>query len=187
MRPHEDAGWVAEFEHADDLVRALERLEETRLRNIEIFTPYDVHEAHVKVDALARRPRSIPRVAAAAAIAGAASAYLLQWWISAEAYPLDVGGRPDHAPLAFTPASFEGAVLLAALTTFGWLLARCGLVRLWRPLFDVGGFDRVSRDRFWLLVRERDPHFDETGTADVLKSLGPLRVIRSPMPTREVA
>ena len=45
---------------------------------------------------------------------------------------------------------------------FVGLLVLCGLPRPWRPLFEVDGFERVTRDRFFLVAKGRDPTRIET-------------------------
>src|SRR5580692_2887232 len=61
--------------------------------------------------------------------------------------------------VAVIPITFETTVLFSALAGFFATLALCGLPRLWHPLAEVPGSERVTIDRFWLGVDSSDPLF----------------------------
>lgn len=140
---------AAELASEDDLVNAIVELRRRGYRRMDAHTPFPSHRVLEALE-LARSP--IPRLTLAGALIGGTGGYLLMWWTQAVDYPLDIGGRPDHAVPAFVPITFESAVLLGALFTFVGFLWMSGLPRLWKPLFEVEGFERASRDRFWLVV-----------------------------------
>jgi len=166
------SGILAEFDSADALARAYERLAASGYRRLTSWTPYAVRSV------LRAEPRSpVPRWMLVGGLLGGAFGYLVQWWCNAVDYPIDVGGRPLHSAPAFIPITFESAVLAASLTGFFALLARCGLPRLSHPLFAIDDFDRVAIDRFWMGVDDADPRFDE-GVAGELERLGALRCTR---------
>jgi hypothetical protein len=112
-----------------------------------------------------------------AALAGGGGAYLLQWWINVFAHPLDVGGRPDHAAPAFVPITFEMAVLIGAASAVIAAVVLGGMPRLWDPVFEVDGFERATRDRFWLAVADGDPALDHDRDTAALEAAGALRVV----------
>jgi hypothetical protein len=166
-------GLVAEFETVDKLVRATVELRRHGYRQLHAFTPYPVRAVEKAIGLGRSRIAWFVFPCAMAAVLGA---YLLQWWTSAVDYPLNVGGRPAHAPPAFVPVTFEMGVLFAALSAVLLLAAFSRLTTLWQPVFDVPGFERASIDRFFLAVSRADPAFDREATRHRLTLLGALRV-----------
>jgi hypothetical protein len=154
---------MAEFGDAEQLARAIGELSHGGFTQLEAYTPYSTE---VVREALGRSRSRLSWLVGAAGIVGASGAYLLQWYLVAYLYPLNVGGRPPHMPLAFVPITFEMGVLAAAFTAFFGVLVGGKLVRLWHPVFEVEGFESASIDRFWLRVRV----FDQPGEREHLES-----------------
>ena len=164
---------LAEYDTPEALLAAARRMRELGYHRLEAYTPYPVSGAE---DALGLRPSRLPYIALGAGLTGASGAYLLQWWMTTISYPLNVGGRPPHNPLAFVPITFEMAVLFAAFASFITVLVKADLPRLWHPVHEVPGFERASIDRFWLSVDGRDHNFERARTAAELAETGSLRV-----------
>ncbi len=163
---------MAEFDSADALARAYERLRRVGYTRLRSWTPYPVRSV---VDQAPESP--VPWMMLCGGLTGGALGYLVQWWCNAYNFPINVGGRPLNSAPAFIPITFESAVLAASLTGFFAMLSLCGLPRLGHPVFEVEGFDRASVDRFWVGIDDSDPRFDET-VMDELSSLGALRCER---------
>ena len=172
MRSTPDA-ILAEFDGVAPVLAAIERLQAQGITGIDVYTPYPVAAIE---RALSIRRSRIPFAAFGAAVLGGGAAYLLQYWTAARDYVLDVGGRPPHMVPAFIPITFEMAVLSCAFTAFVAVFVRAGLPRLWHPLFEVDGFDRVSVDRFFLALDRRQP-VTSAEIAQVLLEAGALRVV----------
>jgi len=86
--------------------------------------------------------------------AGAGLMLLFQYWTSAVAWPINVGGKPFDSLPAFVPITFELAILLGGLGSVAALLWRCRLYPGRRAVLpDV----RVVDDHFVLLAQSRDP------------------------------
>ena len=165
---------LAEFDSpraALDAARGLRTLGYTAL---DLHSPYPLAGA---AEALGLPRSRLPIAVLAAAVVGGAGAYFMQWWMNAVDYPLAVGGRPAHFPLAFVPVSFELLVLAAAFAAVGTFFALAGLPRLWHQVFEAPGFDRASIDRFWLSVEGHDPRFDPERTSAELTRRGALAVV----------
>ena len=111
---------------------------------------------------------------AAVALFGASAAYALEWYTTAHLYPLDVGGRPPHMPLAYVPITFEMGVLAASATAFVAVLVLGKLVKLWDPVFEVPDFGTASVDHFWLRVDD-DGSLDPEAVRDAVCHLEPRR------------
>ncbi|HEY8943403.1 MAG TPA: DUF3341 domain-containing protein [Polyangiaceae bacterium] len=164
---------LAEFDSAERLAAAVRSLRERGYEHLEAHTPYSTEEVR---RALGTTRSRLPRVIFLAGVFGAGGAYFLQWLTVAYLYPLDVGGRPPHFPLAFVPITFEMGVLLAAFTAFFGTLFAGRLLKLWDPVFEVEGFESASIDRFWLRVDRADEELDRSALHSALSELGALRV-----------
>jgi hypothetical protein len=168
-------GVMAEFRSAHELLRAVARLREIGLRKLDAYTPYPIRE----LEPLLEIKRSfIPKVVLGMALLGASSAYLLQWWCAAVAYPLNVGSRPLHSGPAFIPITFETGILFAALTSFVLPLGLAGLHRLHHPVFEVDGFESVSVDGYWVAIASDDPELDRARAELELQGLGAKRIVQ---------
>jgi hypothetical protein len=151
---------LAEFPTEAQLAAAIRELRELGHRRLEAYLPFPSHE----VEAALARPRSrLPIAVFVAGIGGAAGAYGLQWLVNAYLYPLVVGARPPHFPLAFVIITFEMGVLFAALTAILSVLVGARLMRLWHPSFDVEGIESATGWKFWLEVtpQSSDADIDE--------------------------
>jgi len=166
--------YLAEFATADELRDALRALRAKGYTRLESYSPYPIPDA---APPGLRRSR-LPLVVFAAGVAGAVVSYAVQWYANAYSYPLDIGGRPAHAVPAFLVPTFEGTILAAALAAFVGVLVALRLPRLWKPVFEIDGFERATIDRFWLAVDDRDRRGSEELTPRELSALGPLRVVR---------
>ncbi len=56
------------------------------------------------------------------------------------------------------------------------MLAANGLPRLHHPIFEVPGFERASRDRFFLCIEADDPRFNAGEISSFFASLDAVRV-----------
>src|SRR5207247_2888873 len=117
---------LAEFEEAEDLVRAVQALRLLGYRGLETYSPFPVPGVEERIEL--PRPR-LARYVFAGGVLGAVLGYGIQWYADVWDYPQNVGGRPIHAVAAFVPVTFEAAVLCAALVAFFGLLLALGLPR----------------------------------------------------------
>ncbi|WP_437475684.1 DUF3341 domain-containing protein [Sorangium sp. So ce1014] len=166
-------GLLAEFETPEAMLRAITELRSRGYRRLDAFTPYPVHGVD---EALGLRRSPLNWIVLPFALAGAAGGYLVQWYNNAYDYPLNVGGRPQHAAPAFVPITFEMTVLASALAGFVALLVLMRLPELWSPIFDVPGFERATIDRFWIGIDARDPALISPLAERDLTDLGALAV-----------
>jgi hypothetical protein len=164
-------GLLAEFRTADDLLRATRAVYGDGYRAIDAYSPLPVHGL---AEALGFTRTRLPVVVLAGGLTGATLGFLMQVWMSAVDYPIDIGGRPPVSWPSFIVITFEMTVLFAALSAVLGMFALNGLPRPYHPVFHVERFrDHGSRDRFFLAVESRDPRFDPERTRAFLESLGP--------------
>jgi hypothetical protein len=171
-------GLMAEFRDPTAVVAAARAAHAQGYRRLDAYTPYPIEEL---AEALGHHSRGrLPRIVALGGLIGGASGFLLQYWASVHAYPLNVGGRPLNSWPAFIPITFETAVLAAALAAVLGMLALNGLPMPYHPAFNVPEFALASRDRFFLCIEARDPRFDPEATRRFLEGLGPSGVYDVP-------
>ena len=166
-------GLMAEFDDPTAFVAAARLARQQGYRRMDAYSPFPIEELH---EALGLRPTWLPLVVLIGGLVGAAVGYGLQYWTSAVAYPLNVGGRPLHSWPAFIPVTFECAVLAAALSAVLGMLALNGLPMPYHPVFNVPRFALASRNRFFLCIETRDPRFDLEDTRRFLETLTPYEV-----------
>jgi hypothetical protein len=173
MVPTQLYGLLAEFPSAEALVRAARQTREAGYRRFDAYSPMPIEGL---AEAIGFTRTRIPLVVLAGGIIGAAAGYLLQYWVAAIAYPLNVGGRPFNSWPAFIPITFETTVLIAALFGVLGMLALNGLPRPHHPLFAVDRFAHATRDGFFLCIEASDDRFGADATRRFLVESGAVEV-----------
>lgn len=166
-------GLVAEFDSSDALTAAAERLHQAGFRRIEAFSPFEIEPLAETIE----QPRySVPLTCFGAGLLGFGLAMFMQWWAEAFNYPLNVGGRPLASWPAFGPVAFEIAMIFGVGFSFIAFFIVNRFPRLSDPVFSAPGFERASRDGFFLCVEARDPLFNRPLVDDLLRQTGPRNV-----------
>jgi hypothetical protein len=166
-------GLMAEFEDPSDLVAATRQAYAEGYRKMDAYSPLPIEELH---EALGAHHTRLPLIVLLGGIAGFLGGYGLQYWASAIAYPLNIGGKPLHSWPAFIPVTFETTILVAALAAVFGMLALNGLPQPYHPVFNVPRFALASRNRFFLCIEATDPQFDLQTTRAFLETLNPREV-----------
>ena len=164
---------MAEFDDPTALVAATRSAHEKGYRRMDAYSPIPIEELH---EALGSHHTRLPLIVLVGGLFGGIGGYALQYWVSAIAYPINVGGRPFHSWPAFIPVTFECTVLVAALSAVLGMLALNGLPMPYHPVFNVPRFALASRNRFFLCIESTDPKFDIDATRHFLDSLNPREV-----------
>ena len=166
-------GLMAEFDDPTSLVEATERAHHEGYRCMDAYSPFPIEELQ---EAIGAHDTRLPLIVLIGGIAGGLGGYLLQYWASAMAYPINVGGKPFHSWPMFIPITFECTILGAALSAVFGMLALNGLPQPYHPVFNVPRFALASRNRFFLCIEARDKMFDLEDTRAFLETLGPREV-----------
>jgi len=166
-------GLMAEFDSPDSLVAATRRAYQEGYRRLDAYSPFPIEEL---TDALHLHNTRVPLLVLAGGIIGGLSGYGLEYWVSAIAYPLNVGGRPLHSWPAFIPVTFEMTVLFAAFAAVFGMLALNRLPMPYHPVFNAPRFALATRDRFFLCIEAADAKFDIAATRRFLESFSPREV-----------
>jgi len=168
------SAWAAEFADAQALLHAARAARSAGLAGrCEAYSPCAVPGVG---EALGVAEDRIPWWMLLGGLLGGAGTYLMEWYSAVVDYPLDIGGRPAASWPAFVPPAAEMTLLGAALFGFLACLAGGGLPRLRHPVFEAGAAQRMSSDRYVLLLHE-----DAQGPAPTeafLRELAPLSLQR---------
>jgi len=163
-------GVMAEFEDPTSLVEAARRTYAEGYRQFESYSPYPIHEVF---DAMHIRDKRVSLIVLLGGLTGLFTGLALQIWVSAVAYPLNVGGRPYLSWPMFVPVTFELTILFSAFAAVFGMLGLNGLPMPYHPVFNVERFTaHASQDRFFLAIEATDAKFDLARTRAFLQGLG---------------
>ena len=162
-------GLLAEFDTPGGIVRAAQEVRAQGYRKVDAYTPYPMEEL---TDALHLHASRVPSIVLGGGILGMLFGWGLQYYTAVVDYPINIGGRPVYAWPAFVVPTFETTVLFSAFAAVLGMLALNGLPQPYHPAFNVPGFARASRDRFFLGIEADDPKFDLERTRALLRALG---------------
>src|SRR6476620_3263955 len=162
-------GLMAAFDDAASLVAAAERARREGYVHMDAYSPFPIEELH---EAIGGHHTRLPLIVLIGGLTGCIGGYALEYWSSAIAYPLNIGGKPLHSWPAFIPVTFECTILGAALSAVLGMLALNGLPMPYHPVFNVARFALASRNRFFLCIESHDTRFDLEGTRAFLEELG---------------
>jgi hypothetical protein len=140
---------LGEFESGDALLAAARALREAGVTQIDLHSPYALEGAD---EALGLARSRVPLWTLVGGLTGASLGYLTQLYCNAVDFPLNVGGRPPHAPPSFVPITFELGVLFAAFGTLLSMLAACGFPRPYHASQKVDAFRSATLDGFWMTL-----------------------------------
>lgn len=168
-------GLLAEFNTPGAMVRATEAARAEGFRRMECYTPYPVEEAATALDVHRNR---VPLLTLMGGIAGLITAFLMQTWMSAISYPMNIAGRPLFSWPAFVIPAYEWTILFAGLSAAFSMLALNGLPQPYHPLFNAPNF-RVGAtdDKFFLCLEATDPQFSLSESRRLLERFHAVSVV----------
>src|SRR5256885_9704272 len=166
-------GLMAEFDNPNDLLAATTRARVEGYRQMDGSTPFRVEGL---AEALGFQHTRVPLIVLIGGLVGCAAGYLMQYYLAAIDYPLNIGGRPLNSWPAYIPITFELTILVAALSAVLGMLALNGLPMPYHPVFHVPRFALATRSRVFLCIEANDRQFDVDRTRHLLESLRPREV-----------
>jgi len=167
---------MAEFDSATALVEAARKTHQAGYQKIDAYSPFPIEGLAEQIGSR----NDVPVVVLIGGLIGGISGYLMQWWMSAVDYPLNIGGKPYHSWPAFIVITFEMTILFAGISAVLGMLALNGLPMPYHPVFNVPRFSSATKDRFFLIVFSSDKKYDPPGTRKFLESLDPRSVSEVP-------
>ncbi|GAB4237404.1 MAG: hypothetical protein Kow00109_11390 [Acidobacteriota bacterium] len=175
-------GLLARFPDPKSLLAAAARVRDAGWRHWDTHTPFPLHGLE---RAMGLRRSPIPWAVLVGGLLGAAGGMALQYWVSVEAYPLIISGKPLFSWPAFVPIMFECGVLGGALGAVLGFLFFSRLPEHFHPIFASRRFEAVTDDGFFLTLEAADPLFDPDRARSFLEKLGAAEVEELPEPPRE--
>lgn len=176
------AGLMVEFDNPDALHDAAKAVRNAGYTKWDVHTPFPVHGLE---KSMGIRPTILPSIILIGGLTGCLTGLFLTHYTNGiellrnaivptnlSGYPYPISGKPTFSTPAYIPVVFELTVLFSALTAVFGMLAMNGLPTFWNPLLRQPRFRAVTNDRFFLVVEARDPKFDATSTATMLRGLG---------------
>src|SRR5580765_6626051 len=163
-------GIMAEFDSAQALVDAAKKTHEAGYKKIDAYSPFPIEGL---AEDIGMHFDEVPLTVLIGGIIGGCTGYLMQYWMSAVDYPLNIGGKPPHSWPAFIPITFEMTILFGGISAVLGMLALNGLPMPYHPVFNVPRFAMATKDRFFLIVFSTDLKYSPAGTRQFLESLGP--------------
>ncbi len=158
------------FEREEDILAVTRQARAGGLTVVDVYTPYAVHGLD---QAMGLKPSRLPWVAFALGLIGAGCKVWFEFWTSAVAWPINVGGKPWNSLPAFVPVTFEVMVLFAGLgTVIAFLIGR-RLLPGRKAKLPIAG---VTDDRFALVIEETDASFDLAQAEALLKDHNAVRI-----------
>ena len=157
-------------------VQAVHALPDTR---IDTYSPLPVPGV---IEALGVKGGSLRRYAVSGGVLGGLLMMGMCLYATAYDYVFDIGGRPRFSWPAFVVPTTSFALLLAAYAALLMMLILNRLPRLNHPSFNIPGFDRASRDRYFVAVEGSGDGFDPAEAERRLGGLvmAPIAVHRVP-------
>jgi len=159
---------MAEFETATQLVAAATKTREAGYVDVDAYSPIPIEELH---HAIGFPHTKLPLMVLIGGLLGGMGGFSLEYWVSAVAYPLNIGGKPLVSWPMFIPVTFECTILAASLTAVFGMLMLNKLPMPYHPVFNVPRFAMASRNRFFLCIEATDRQFDLDRTREFLTSL----------------
>jgi hypothetical protein len=161
-----------EFDSPSGLVEAAKSVRERGFRNFEAYSPYPIKELDEAIPGM----DPVPLMVLGGGVVGALTALIMEYYVAAYEYPINVGGRPLNSWPSFIPITFELTVLFASIAAFMGMLWLAGLPLLHHPVFNLPEFARASNDRFFLMIATADPALEVEGMRESLNDLGALSI-----------
>jgi hypothetical protein len=169
MSTNKTWGLLAQYENPAAVYHACESVRDAGYQAWDACTPFPVHGLD---KAMGLKPSKLPWAVLSVGVTGSTLALFFQSWAMGNAYPFIVGGKPLFSLPAFVPIWYELTVLSSCVTAFlaNWIIN--GLPQPYHPAFASRAFERVTDDKFFIMIESSDPKFDLEATRALLQKTG---------------
>jgi hypothetical protein len=166
-------GLVAEFTTVESIMAAAAKAKKAGYKRMESYTPFPVEGLD---DATGHAPTKLGWVVFWMGVTGLCTGFFMQWYANTTFYPINIGGKPLNSWPNWVVITFECTILFSAFTAGLFMLGRNGLPRPYHSIFNTPGFERASRDRFFLCIEADDDKFELGKTKKFMETLQAERV-----------
>lgn len=162
-------GLLAQYEDPHAIYKACEKVRDEGYENWDSCTPFPVHGLD---KAMGLKPSKLPWIVLSVGLCGSTFMLWFESFAMGNLYPMIVGGKPLFSLPAFVPIWYEITVLSSCVTAFlaNWILS--GLPEPYHPAFNSKAFERVTDDKFFIMIESQDPKFDLEKTRALLQATG---------------
>lgn len=162
-------GLIAEFDTPADTMHAAEKIRDKGYTRWDVYTPFPVHGMD---QAMGLKNSRVGWFSFCGGVIGYTSGMLMIWWTNAIDYPIVIGGKPMFSPFGAFPPSYELTILLGAFGSLFGMLFLNRLPRLYHPLLKNKRFEKVTHDKFFIVIETSDPKYSEMEIRKLLESAG---------------
>lgn len=163
-------GVAAEFATEQQILEAVSAARVRGFGRIDAFSPAPVPGL---AEMLGVGERSLPVAGILAAAIGLFGFFAMAVYATMVDYPFIIGNRPAFSwPYYVIPSVSVGMLIGALAVTVGMLFLN-RLPQLNHPAFNIAGFERATRDRYFLTIEARDERFDPDAVEAFLRDLTP--------------
>lgn len=162
-------GMIAEFSSPAALMDAAKQVRTAGYSKFDCHSPFPIHGMD---EAMGLKRSPVGYIVGGMAALGAVVGFSLQTWVTTDAYPLVISGKPFFSWQAYIIITFALFVLFGAFGAVIGMFRLNRLPRLHHPLFYSEQFTRVTDDGFMLHIEADDAQFDEEKTEAFLASVG---------------
>ncbi|MBX7115838.1 MAG: DUF3341 domain-containing protein [Myxococcaceae bacterium] len=162
-------GLLAQYENPAEIYHASEKVRDAGYEKWDACAPFPVHGLD---KAMGAKPSKLPWAVLLIGLTGSSLMLFFESYTSGYAYPFIVGGKPLFSLPAFVPVWYEMSVLSSCLTAFfaNWIMS--GLPEPYHPAFASKAFERVTDDKFFIMIEAEDAKFDLEKTKALLADTG---------------
>jgi Protein of unknown function (DUF3341) len=166
-------GIVAEFATVEGVMEAAEKAKKAGYKSMETYSPFPVEGLD---EATGHAPTRLGWVVFWMGVTGFCTGFFMQWYSNTQFYPLNIGGKPLNSWPNWVVITFECTIIFSAFTAGLFMLGRNGFPRPYHSIFNTPGFERATRDRFFLCIEARDEKFELNKTRKFMETLQAERV-----------
>lgn len=163
-------GLSALYNTPNEIVNAAAVAAGKGFEKFDTYTPYPLHGMDT---AMGLKESKVGLVSFSCGITGTFLALLMIGWMTGIDYQNIIGGKPFFSLPPSIPITFEITILLTGIaTTFGMLILFNKLPKINSPLNDTEFMNRVSSDKYGIVIRAEDEKFEEPNVKNLFLSTG---------------